>query len=111
MAWETRKGSSGRYYTRTYREYGRRVHEYIGTGEKARQIADGDAARRTAERERQERILAARAPYQAADEALKVYCLAVDAQMKATLHTAGFHQHDRGEWRRRRGSTAHSDRV
>ena len=111
MAWETRKGSSGRYYTRSHTVGGRTVREYVGTGEKARQIADGDAARRTAEREYRERIMAEQARYREADDALKIYCLAVDATLRSALEVAGYHQHDRGEWRkrrRRRGSTSHS---
>ena len=101
MAWETRM-RGGRYYTRSRRVNGRLVREYIGAGPVAEAAAALDAAKR-AERGR----LAALAP--AVPPALS----ALDAQMaelsrrvqrvvSETLTQAGYHQHHRGAWRRRR---------
>jgi hypothetical protein len=101
MAWETRKGH-GRYYTRSKRVEGRVVREYVGSGEWAEAMVamdEAERARRVAERAdwREERECHERIDRQL-DE-LNAFCtiLAKDA-----LENAGFHQHHRGEWRRRR---------
>lgn len=101
MGWETRKGK-GRYYTRSRRAGSRVIREYIGTGQTAEMIAGlDDLARRV----REERDAACRAQLEAlstADEALEQASAHLDALTRAVLVGAGYRQHKRGEWRRRR---------
>lgn len=102
MAWERRDGCAGRYYTRSRKVNGRVVREYVGTGPVAEFSAAHDAderARRTAEaaRARGERERLARE-----EEPVAALDAAVATLTKAALVLAGYHQHDRGEWRRRK---------
>ena len=100
MAWE-----KGRYYTRSRRVAGRVVREYVGTGLGAQLAAAQD------EKQRQEALasrLALRrekeevSELEASLDALDTLCAAF---VTATLEAAGYHQHARGEWRKRRGHT------
>jgi hypothetical protein len=102
MSWESRKGR-GRYYTRSRRRGGRVIREYFGTGEVAELAAQMDGLRR---RERIEAIEARRrrdCEADALDACVAAACHAIDLMARAALVAAGFHQHHRGEWRRRRG--------
>ncbi len=99
MAWEQRGGK--RYYYRTERRSGRAARRYVGCGDVAELAAAADELRRleraAADRERGEerqRLLEAEAP-------LLGLCSLADALARAALVAAGYHQHDRGEWRRR----------
>ena len=104
MGWETRQ-HGGRYYTRSRRRDGRIVREYVGAGAAGERAAASDAlARDQRERELAERLRTHRRHDQA-DAALAAWSTAVDAQMRAALEAAGYHQHKRGEWRRKRGGT------
>ena len=101
MAWEKRE-RGGRYYYRTRRVGGRVVKEYVGAGALAETAAERDRLERErraddARRERAERERLAReeAPVAALDAA-------VTALTRAVLVVAGYHQHERGEWRRRK---------
>jgi hypothetical protein len=102
MGWE-RRTRGGLYYTRSRREGGRVVREYVGAGVAAELSARLDAARREkAERQRAEaRVEAER--LDAAEATLDDLCEAADTLAGAALLAAGYHRHDRGEWRRRRG--------
>lgn len=101
MGWE-RRNRGGLYYTTSRREGGRVVRTYIGRGEAAEAIAQLDAldseeraaeaAAWRAERERRE----------AQDREFKAYCELVEAMAGAVLTVAGYHRHDRGQWRRKR---------
>ena len=101
MAWETRQ-RGGRYYTRSKKIGGRVIREYVGTG-LAGELAAALDARRRAERQAEqaawrrdlERIKSAIAP-------LEEFCDTVEVLARASLLLAGYHQHNRGEWRRRR---------
>jgi len=100
VAWETRKGR-GWYYTRSRKVAGRVQRSYIGTGPLAAMLADADAGLR-ADR------LASRAAWQrerARLDALDAPVARLDALtsdlVAAALTLAGYHQHDRGEWRKR----------
>jgi hypothetical protein len=101
MGWETRK-RGGRYYTRSRKVGGRVVREYIGGGTLGEAVAECDA------QERAERRAAAacwqreRDQLAALDALMHDFSRQVDIQMRAALCAAGFHQHDRGEWRRER---------
>ena len=101
MGWETRK-RGGRYYTRSSKVDGRVIREYLGCGPVAVLAAAADQAR-IAERE------AARVQAQVAEEhfhSLEEPLDALDRTCRAlalmALNGAGYHQHHRGEWRRRR---------
>ena len=105
MAWETR-ARGGRYYTRWRKVGGRVVREYVGRGLVGERAAREDAMRRAAraaaaEARRRDR-LAARA---LGDLVAGLDALAV-ALTTTTLTAAGYHRHDRGHWRKRRGHGA-----
>ena len=101
VAWETRE-RGGRYYTRSRREGGRVVREYVGTGPLAELAAEEDRARRELEearrereREEMERLEALAAPVLEVSEAAEILA-------HAHLIAAGYHRH-KGEYRRARG--------
>ena len=101
MAWEQRGNRS--YYYRSVRSGGRVTKEYAGGGFMGLLAEEFDAEQREQrayERARrkadQERWAALERP------AIELDDLA-DMMTAATLLVAGYHQHDRGEWRRRRG--------
>jgi hypothetical protein len=101
MSWECPRGKV-RYYTRSRRVGGRIVREYLGTGPAAEQAAAEDAERR-AERLAhtvEKRILAER--YGEAIALLEAFCGLTDQLLAAALTEKGYHQHDRGAWRRAR---------
>jgi hypothetical protein len=107
MTWETRKGK-GRYFTRTHRRNGRRIREYVGSGALAALLAELDAQEREeqataaeiAAEEQQERD----AYYARLFGPLDVLEAASSVLVREALTAAGYVQHDRGEWRRPRGS-------
>jgi hypothetical protein len=99
MGWD--KG--GRYYTRSRRENGRVVREYVGGG------TIGELAERLDALERQQRE-AGRAVARADQEEATALGAPLaelnelaDLLARAALVAAGFHQHNRGEWRKKRG--------
>jgi hypothetical protein len=102
MAWEAR--GSRRYYTRSKRVNGRVVREYVGAaGSPAVELAaaaDGlrRLGREAAARERH----AERERHRDAEAPLLALCVRTDVLTRAALLSAGFHRHDRGQWRRRR---------
>ena len=101
MAWETRKGSSGRYYTRSRREGGRVIREYIGCGLVAEAIAALDAQERWLREEQDERLGEQVVEAQAVDQQLNDIGELCDVLAQVVLWQAGYHKH-RGEWRKRR---------
>ncbi|MAF08829.1 hypothetical protein CMK11_00105 [Candidatus Poribacteria bacterium] len=102
MAWEKRKGV-GRYYTRSERVGGRVVRRYIGTGPLAELIAREDEARQR-EREAQRAAWSAeREAWDAIERRALDDSRKLDGVIRAHVVAEGFHQHKRGEWRRRRG--------
>ena len=100
MAWEKRK--RGKYYYRTRRTDGRYVRQYVGRGKVANLAAETDELRRTAHKlgakecQEQAKCLAE------VDKSLEKLCRLSDLLVRASLLAAGYHQHNRGEWRRRR---------
>ena len=101
MGWEPRE-RGGLYYTRSRREGGRVVREYVGAGEIAEALARADGTirrarrlERTRGRAEVERLEALAAPARELDEAAEVL-------VRAHLLAAGWHRH-KGEWRMRRG--------
>ena len=101
MGWDTR-GGRGRYYTRSRREGGRVVREYLGGGALAQAAADLDALGR--ERRGLERQQAQEQRQEDAqiEQAVGDFCREVEAALRAALESAGYHRHARGQWRKRR---------
>ncbi len=100
MAWEQRE-RGGRYYTRSQRDNGRVVQEYVGAGPFAELAARSDEVirqcredRRKEERRERERLEALAAPVLELDHAAAVLA-------RAHLIAAGCHRR-KGEWRRAR---------
>jgi hypothetical protein len=101
MGWESRK-RGGQYYTRSSRQGGQVVREYIGSGRAGQLCAELDAIAR---QERQEKARAWRRERDrlgAIERDLAEYCRRVDELTRDYLTAAGYHQHDRGQWRRKR---------
>jgi hypothetical protein len=101
MGWETR-ARGGRYYTRSRREGGRVVREYVGTGPAAELARRRDAQERARRREQAALLRAERDRLDAVDQAVAELCDLSDALARGALTLAGYHRHDRGEWRKRR---------
>jgi hypothetical protein len=101
MAWETRKGR-GRYYCRSKRVNGKVVREYFGKGWKALSVSALDellrAKRAAASAARREE----KGEFYELDAKLRAISDASDLLARAAMLAAGYHQHHRGEWRRRR---------
>ncbi len=102
MAWERRK-RGGLYYTRSRKEGGRMVREYVGAGilgELAARMDAEDRQRREEEaairREEREYLDALSAP-------VEEFCDAAEVIARAALIASGYLRHNRGEWRKRRG--------
>ena len=102
MGWEMRKRGTDRYYTRSRREDGRVVREYIGGGVLGRLAAQLDEIERRQReeetaywREERERLEQNAAFVGELEEAAEVL-------VRAHLLANGFHQH-KGQWRRQRG--------
>jgi hypothetical protein len=104
MAWETRK-RGGQYYTQSVRVGGRVTRRYLGCGEAAVLIArmeDIDRDRRQTEREIRRMEHEDRAALEAV---IQPVIEAADLWARVALVAAGYHQHQRGEWRRKRESS------
>lgn len=101
MAWETR-GGRGRYFTRSKREGGRVVREYIGSGPAAECRAGWDALERAERQAARLRLQADREKHAALAGHFSDFWATVENVVSTTLTTAGYHQHARGEWRKKR---------
>ena len=101
VPWKRIKGR--RYFYHSRREGCRVVQDYVGRGAAAERVANlisEECRKRThARKKRQE----TQRPYADMDRAVERACGAVQGALTGTLEAAGFHQHHRGEWRRRRG--------
>src|SRR5215208_321019 len=99
--WEKRERGS-LYYTRSRKVNGRVVREYVGGGALGELAALMDAQER---QRREEEAAAWREEREHLEELVGLVdelCEAVETVTRATLLAAGFRQHKRGEWRRRR---------
>jgi len=101
VAWEERGGR--RYYYRSVHRNGRVVKEYIGTGPLAEATAQLDEAERRkregearAWKEERRRMEELEAP-------IEELCEVGEMFARAALIAAGYRQHNRGQWRLRRG--------
>jgi hypothetical protein len=97
MGWD-----KGRYYTRSSKVDGRVVREYLGCGRLAELAAEIDADMRELRqwerselREKKNRIDAFEAELRNLDETAELVA-------RAALQATGYHQHKRGEWRKKR---------
>jgi hypothetical protein len=98
MGWD-----KGRYYTRSRKVNGRVVREYVGTGPVAECAARLDALERDRRRLEALDVRDARAELDALDADFAALDATANLVARAALLAAGYHQHKRGEWRRRRG--------
>ena len=100
MGWERRGGRV--YYYRAQRVGGRVVKEYVPP-----LVADVVALIDADDRERRAADAAARKAVCDAQDALaaevEALCRFADAVTRGALLAAGYHRHNRGEWRKRRG--------
>ncbi|VTR92763.1 Uncharacterized protein OS=Singulisphaera acidiphila (strain ATCC BAA-1392 / DSM 18658 / VKM B-2454 / MOB10) GN=Sinac_7637 PE=4 SV=1 [Gemmata massiliana] len=99
MGWD----KCGRYYTRSRRVNGHVVREYIGGGRAGELVAQLDAIER--DKRETERACAkiAQERVKTLDVLLAELNEQADLLIQAALLAAGFHQHKRGEWRKKRG--------
>jgi hypothetical protein len=104
MGWESR-GSRGRYYTRSRKVNGRIIREYVGTGLVAELAAQQDAEARAEKLAERERLQHEAARWTSATTPLKELSQLLDGLAAAALIAAGYHQHHRGAWRKRRHGT------
>jgi hypothetical protein len=110
MSWD-----KGRYYTRSKKVNGRVVREYIGTGDFAELVAKLDALEREQRELEHADEKALRNELTALDGTLSEMDSQAEVLARAALIVAGYHQHHRSEWRKRRGDwqpteSASSDR-
>jgi hypothetical protein len=99
--WEKRE-RGGLYYTRSRKEGGRVIREYVGGGILGELAAQMDALERERReeqaarwKEEQEKLDALEAPVEELSETS-------DLLVRAALLASGYRQHNRGEWRLRR---------
>ncbi len=97
MGWD-----KGRYYTRSRKVNGRVVREYVGTGRVAALAARMDTLDREKREADRTALKAERARLDALDAALNDLNDLAEVLAHAALLAAGYHQHKRGEWRKRR---------
>ncbi|MBM3215286.1 hypothetical protein FJZ36_10275 [Candidatus Poribacteria bacterium] len=103
MAWERRNGR-GHYYTRSLRVGKRVVRQYIGAGALAEAMAALDAAERRTRATERERWRRCKARYDALDAQAAEGFRQTSTMIRGLLALDGYHQHHRGEWRRKRGA-------
>ena len=104
VAWEARGG--GRFYYRVVRDDGRVRRLYLGNGPVA-ELAVRDAELRRAERQARAR---SQARLEAAEAASRELAELTDLLAQVALMAAGYHRHDRGNWRKRREQPEKADR-
>ena len=103
MAWEKRRGHL--YYYRSQWNQGRVVKIYMGKGPKAEAAAREDAAKRAERAERRYAAEMDRLREEPAKDLMADFDGQVKIMLRGALLDAGYHQHDRGKWRKRRGQT------
>jgi hypothetical protein len=99
--WENRE-CGGPYYTRSRKVNGRVIREYVGGGMLGELAAWVDArerhrreAKEVCRREERERL-------DALSARVEELCDAAEVITRAALLASGYHQHNRGEWRKHR---------
>ena len=105
MAIETR-ARGGLYYYRAKKEGGRVIKEFAGAGHLAVLRHSIDEQLRAQARSQADALRAALAAFEADEAPLADLCHRTEVLARATLLGAGYRQHHRGDWRRRRGDHA-----
>ena len=100
--WERRE-RGGLYYTRSRKEGGRVIREYVGGGIFGELAAQLDAEERQRREEQAARWSDEQADLDALDAPVAELSEASDLLVRAALLASGYHRHNRGEWRLRRG--------
>jgi hypothetical protein len=90
------------YLYRSVRRNGRVTSEYRGSGEDARLIAALESIERDEKDAKRREERSERKQLDDLDRALEELAQRAQALARDALTAAGYHQHDRGEWRRRR---------
>lgn len=107
MGWEERRNGNRYYYEKRW-EGGRCRSVYIGRGEVAAAIAGlNEIERRQRGHGRARELAGLEAAAANVGPALALLAeldLLATGATRGALHAAGYHQHDRGEWRRKRGA-------
>jgi hypothetical protein len=99
--WEHRQ-RGGLYYTRSRKVAGGVVREYVGAGALAELAAGIDAEERR-QREAQRQVWRDECEcMQVLEKPIENLCEASEILARAALVAAGYRQHNRGEWRKRR---------
>jgi hypothetical protein len=101
VAWEERSGR--RYYYRSVRRGGSVVKEYLGTGPVAEATAQLDEEDRRRREEAAEAWKEEMRRMEEVEVPIEELCDAAETLARAALVAAGYRQHNRGEWRLRRG--------
>ncbi len=101
MAWEKRK-RGGLYYTRSKRVNGRVEREYIGTGRVAEIHAEIDRMEKERKDEERRQIREMIERLRRMESSILEIVRPVEILVRSAFHMAGFHQHKRGEWRKKR---------
>ncbi len=101
MAWEKRK-RGGIYFTRSHKVDGRVIREYFGCGRAAVLAAAADQARLAEREAARVQARSIEAHFHSLEEPLDALDRTCRALALMALNGAGYHQHHRGEWRRRR---------
>jgi hypothetical protein len=99
--WERRE-RGGLYYTRSRKEGGKVVREYVGGGLLGELAARMDAEKRRLREEEKASRREERERLDALAAAVQELCEAAEVIARAALLASGYHQHNRGEWRKRR---------
>ena len=102
MPWAARGKDGTKYFYSSRRVNGRPAKVYCGAGLAAEEAAAAVERRRDERLEQARRLAAEQANYATAVGPLEDLCQLTDLVTKANLLLAGFRQHDRGTWRRRR---------
>jgi hypothetical protein len=100
MPW-LQRGQNRAFY-QSLRIDGRVVHRYLGSGPAAEQAAAAIEARRQQRAAARAALATERQRHAKALVPLEQLSWLTDALLIATLTSAGFHRHCRGQWRKRR---------
>jgi hypothetical protein len=100
--WEKRE-RGGLYYTRSRKEGGRVVREYVGSGPSGELASRIDAEKRQLHQKESAARKHERQCLEALMEPVEELCEAAEVIAHAALLASGYHQHNRGEWRKKRG--------